>query len=108
MDILYRSTRSDSTPITASQAILRGFPEDGGLYVPAFVPALETGLAELAKMDYRGVAFEVMRLLLSDYTEEELKDCIDSAYDSKFDTEEIVPLRKSGDAWYLERSHDRF
>ena len=66
---------------------------------------VETGLAELAKMDYRGVAFEVMRLLLSDYTEEELKDCIDSAYDSKFDTDEIVPLRKSGDAWYLELFH---
>ena len=105
MDILYRSTRSDSTPITASQAILRGFPEDGGLYVPTFVPALETGLADLAKMDYRGVAYEVMRLLLSDYTEEELKNCIESAYDSKFDTDEIVPLKKSGDAWYLELFH---
>ncbi len=105
MDILYRSTRSESTPITASQAILRGFPEDGGLYVPTFVPALETGLADLAKMDYRGVAYEVMRLLLSDYTEEELKNCIDSAYDSKFDTDEIAPLRKSGDAWYLELFH---
>ena len=105
MDILYRSTRSDSTPITASQAILRGFPEDGGLYVPTYVPALETGLTDLAKMDYRGVAYEVMRLLLTDYTEEELKNCIDSAYDSKFDTDEIVPLRKSGDAWYLELFH---
>ena len=105
MDILYRSTRSDSTPITASQAILRGFPEDGGLYVPTFVPALEAGLEDLAKMDYRGVAYEVMRLLLTDYTEEELKNCIDSAYDSKFDTDEIVPLRKSGDAWYLELFH---
>ena len=105
MDILYRSTRSDSTPITASQAILRGFPEDGGLYVPTSVPVLETGLAELAGMDYRGVAYEVMRLLLSDYTEEELKNCINNAYDSKFDTEEIVPLRKSGDAFYLELFH---
>ena len=56
-------------------------------------------------MDYRGVAYEVMRLLLSDYTEEELKNCIDSAYDSKFDTDEIAPLRKSGDAWYLELFH---
>ena len=105
MDILYRSTRSDSTPVTASQAILRGFPEDGGLYVPTFVPALETGLADLAKMDYRGVAYEVMRLLLSDYTMEELKHCIDCAYDKKFDTDEIAPLRKSGDAWYLELFH---
>lgn len=105
MDILYRSTRSDSTPITASQAILRGFPEDGGLYVPTAVPALETGLRELSKMDYRGVAYEVMRLFLSDYTQEELQTCINNAYDSKFDTEEIAPLKKSGDAWYLELFH---
>ena len=105
MDILYRSTRSESTPITASQAILRGFPEDGGLYVPTAVPALETGLRELSKMDYRGVAYEVMRLFLSDYTQEELRSCINNAYDSKFDTEEIAPLKKSGDAWYLELFH---
>ena len=105
MDIMYRSTRSDSKPITASQAILCGFPEDGGLYVPTAVPALETGLETLAAMDYKGVAYEVMRLLLTDYTEKELKACIDSAYDSKFDTGEIVPLRKSGDAWYLELFH---
>ena len=105
MDILYRSTRSDSTPITASQAILRGFPEDGGLYVPTCIPAIETDLSVLAGMDYRGVAYEVMRLLLTDYTKEELLSCIANAYDSKFDTEEIVPLRKSGDAWYLELFH---
>ncbi len=105
MDILYRSTRSDSAPITASQAILRGFPEDGGLYVPTAVPCLETGLEELAAMDYRGVAYEVMRLFLTDYTEEELRTCIRNAYDSKFDTADIAPLKKSGDAWYLELFH---
>ena len=102
MDIMYRSTRSDSKPITASQAILRGFPEDGGLYVPTAIPSLDTGLEALAAMDYKGVAYEVMRLLLTDYTDEELRACIDSAYDSKFDTDEIVPLKKSGDAWYLD------
>ena len=56
-------------------------------------------------MDYCGVAYEVMRLLLTDYTEEELKKCIRSAYDSKFDTPQIAPLKKSGDAWYLELFH---
>lgn len=105
MDILYRSTRSDSKPITASQAILRGFPEDGGLYVPTAIPALEASLADLSKMDYRGVAYEVMRLLLTDYTQEELKNCIDHAYDSKFDTEEIAPLKKAENGWYLELFH---
>jgi len=105
MEIMYKSTRSDSEPVTASQAILRGFPQDGGLYVPTAVPALDTDLAELAAMDYHGVAYEVMRLLLTDYTEEELKACIRGAYDSKFDDEQIVPLKKAGDAWYLELFH---
>ena len=105
MEIMYRSTRTNSEPITSSQAILRGFPQDGGLYVPTAVPPLEKSLEELAKLDYRGVAYEVMRLLLTDYTEKELKDCINGAYDSKFDVQEIVPLKKVGDAWYLELFH---
>ena len=105
MEIMYRSTRTNSEPITSSQAILRGFPQDGGLYVPTAVPPLEKSLEELAKLDYRGVAYEVMRLLLTDYTEKELKDCINGAYDSKFDVQEIVPLKKAGDAWYLELFH---
>ena len=105
MEIMYKSTRSDCEPITASQAILRGFPQDGGLYVPTAIPALETSLTELAAMDYCGVAYEVMRLLLTDYTEEELKACIKGAYDSKFDTPKIAPLHKAGDAWYLELFH---
>ena len=105
MEIMYKSTRSDCEPISASQAILRGFPQDGGLYVPTAIPALETSLTDLAAMDYCGVAYEVMRLLLTDYTEEELKACIKGAYDSKFDTPKIAPLHKAGDAWYLELFH---
>ena len=36
-------------------------------------------------MSYKEVAYEVMKLMLDDFTEEELKNCIDKAY--KFDTE---------------------
>ncbi len=105
MEILYKSTRSDSAPITASQAILKGLSDDGGLFVPTAVPKLDKTLRELAQMDYRGVAYEVMKLMLSDFTEEELKTCIQRAYDEKFDTKEIVPMRKAGDAWFLELFH---
>ena len=103
--ILYKSTRSDSTPVPASRAILMGLAEDGGLFVPTEFPALDIGLSQLAAMDYRGVAYEVMKLLLTDFTEEELKGCIAKAYSSNFDTEEIVPLRKADGAWYLELFH---
>lgn len=56
-------------------------------------------------MDYRELAYEVMKLFLTDYTEDELKDCIAKAYDEKFDTPEIAPLKKAGDTFYLELFH---
>ena len=105
MDILYRSTRSNDAPITSSQAIIRGLAPDGGLYVPTQLPRLQTPLEALAQMDYRQVAYEVMKEFLTDFTEEELKACIEGAYDSKFDTEEIAPLVKKAGMYYLELFH---
>lgn len=104
-DILYKSTRDDSIRITASQAILQGLSEEGGLFLPESIPALDKSLKELSEMDYRQVAYEVMKLLLTDYTEEELKNCINRAYDSKFDCEEIVPLVFADGAYYVELFH---
>ena len=92
MDLYYRSTRSDDVRVTASQAILKGLADDGGLYVPESIPALDASFEELSGMDYRQVAYEVMKLFLTDFTEEELKACINKAYDSKFDTDEIARL----------------
>ena len=95
MSLLYRSTRSADVKVTASQAILKGLAADGGLYVPESIPALDVSLEELAGMDYREVAYEVMKLFITDFTEEELKNCINKAYDSKFDTDEIAPLMQT-------------
>lgn len=105
MDILYKSTRSDTEPITASQAILRGLADDGGLYVPVSLPKIDVSFEKLAGMDYQEVALEILSLLLTDYTREELKDCIDRAYDSKFDDPQIVPIREADGTFYLELFH---
>ncbi|MEG1992228.1 MAG: threonine synthase [Acetivibrio sp.] len=105
MSMVYKSTRSTGVRATASEAILKGLAEDGGLFVPEQIPPLTTSLEELAKMDYKEVAYEVMKLFFDDFTEEELKKCIGSAYDRKFDTKEIAPIRKAGDAYYLELFH---
>ena len=94
-EIFYKSTRSDSVPVPASKAILMGLAEDGGLFVPTEFPALDVSLTDLAKMDYRGVAYEVMKLMLTDFTEDELKSCIRNAYGENFDDREIVPVRKA-------------
>lgn len=105
MELFYQSTRGGQQGITASQAILQGLAEDGGLFMPTEIPRLDMDLTALSSMSYQETAYEVMKLFLTDYTEEELKSCIAKAYDSKFDTEEIAPLAKVGDAYYLELFH---
>lgn len=104
-EVLYKSTRSNLEPVSASVAILKGLTEDGGLFVPDHIPALDKSLGELAAMDYREVAYEVMKLYLTDFTEEELKGCIAKAYDGKFDSEAIVPMAEAEGAYFLELFH---
>ena len=104
MELVYASTRDAQERVTASQAILRGLANDGGLFVPTQIPALDVPMEELGKMSYQETAYEVMKRFLTDFTEEEL-NCIKSAYDSKFDTEEIAPLVEADGAYYLELFH---
>ena len=105
MEVFYNSTRSKGIAVRASEAILKGLTDDGGLFVPDHIPALDKSLKELSQMDYRQVAYEVMKLYFTDFTESELKTCIDRAYDSKFDTEVIAPLAEAENAYYLELFH---
>lgn len=105
MSILYKSTRSRQEPVSASMAILKGLTDDGGLFVPDHIPALDKSLRELAAMNYQETAYEVMKLYLTDFTQEELKSCIAKAYDEKFDMEAIAPLAKADGAYFLELFH---
>lgn len=105
MSIEYVSTRDKSHRVTASKAILQGLSEDGGLFVPTEIPKLDTALSTLAGYSYGEVAYEVMKLFLTDFSEEELKSCIERAYDDKFDTPDIAPLNHKAGAYYLELFH---
>ena len=105
MDLIYKSTRNNQETATASEAILKGLAGEGGLFVPSYIPKLEKSLEELSKMSYQEVAYEVMKLFMTDFTEEELRHCINSAYDKKFDTKNIAELVKKDDAYYLELFH---
>ena len=105
MNILYKSTRDGKKEVTASEAILKGLAEDGGLFVPNQIPKLDTSLEALSKMSYQEVAYHVMKQFFTDFTEEELKNCIAKAYDAKFDTEEIAPLVEKDGVYYLELFH---
>ena len=103
--VKYISTRGGGEAVSASEAVLKGLAEDGGLFFPDHIPALPKTLKEFSEMTYQETAYDVMQAFLSDYTEEELKNCIKNAYDSKFDTEVIVPLAYADGAYYLELFH---
>ncbi len=105
MELMYSSTRNKNEKVTASEAILKGLATDGGLFVPDAIPALDVSVEELAKMSYQETAYVVMKQFLTDFTEEELKTCIERAYDEKFDTEHIAPLVDADGAYYLELFH---
>ncbi len=105
MEVFYQSTRNKNEKVTASQAILKGLSDEGGLFVPVTIPALTKSLKELSEMSYKEVAYEVLKAYLTDFTKEELEHCINSAYDEKFDTEEIAPMVEADGAYYLELFH---
>ena len=85
MDLYYKSTRNSNLKVTASEAILKGLAPDGGLFVPEKLPVLGKSMEELKDLNYQDTAYEVMKCFLTDFTEEELRNCIEKAYDSKFD-----------------------
>lgn len=105
MSITYKSTRGGEQNVPASLAILKGLAQDGGLFVPDTIPAFDKSLKEYAAMDYKQLAYEIMKLYFTDFTKEELENCINRAYDTKFDTEEIAPLVEADGAYYLELFH---
>lgn len=104
-ELFYKSTRNSSIRVSASQAILKGLSDEGGLFIPERIPTLDIPMDEIAGMTYAETAYEVMSRFYTDFTEEELKNCIARAYDSKFDTEVIAPLVEADGAYYLELFH---
>jgi len=103
--IYYKSTRGNENEVSSAEAIARGLSDDGGLFVPTLIPKLTIGLEELNKMNYKELAFTIMKEFLTDYEENDIKECIDKAYDEKFDTTKIAPLVKHGQTYFLELYH---
>ncbi|HHW68144.1 threonine synthase [Defluviitalea raffinosedens] len=101
----YKSTRGGQSDISSAYAIVQGIAKDGGLFVPEALPKLEYSLEELKGMSYQELAYCIMKHFLTDFTEEELRGCIDKAYDQKFDTSKIAPLVKKDGVFFLELFH---
>lgn len=103
----FKSTRGSDRELTGAQAIIQGISEDKGLYVPISIPTLPFKIEDMIGKSYQEIAFKVIGAFFDDYTEEEMKHCIDGAYDEKFEAKEIAPFVKAGDAYFLELYHGK-
>ena len=103
----YIGTRDKSIEVTASQAIIKGICPDGGLFVPEKMPVLGKSIEELVGLSYKELAFEVLKAVLYDFTDEEILYAVNGAYDEKFDTPEIAPLVKKDGVYFLELFHGK-
>lgn len=97
--MIYTSTRDSSVRVSAAEAIAKGISDEGGLFVPMTIPTLNlVDIEKLARLDYIGRAKEVLKLYLTDFTEEELSMCVEGAYKAeKFSSLKIAPLYKLND-----------
>lgn len=94
----YNSTRNSNLSVTAARAINDGISKDGGLFVPNELPKLDKDFfVKLSKMKYIDRAVEVLRLFLTDFTNEEIAACAKGAYSGTFDNDTPAPLHRLND-----------
>lgn len=103
----YQSTRDKSVVVESAQAIKQGLSAEGGLFVPCEFPTItKAELDEMKGMTYQQRAVAVLGKFLTDFTKEELEDCVARAYGSQFEDAAIAPLHQLGDnAHVLELWH---
>lgn len=102
--IMYNSTRGKDINVSSIEALIKGIADDGGLYVPTHFHNIEN-FDQMINLDYKSLAYKVIREFFPEFSNEELEKHIDSAYDNKFDTTEIAPVVKKSDLYFLELFH---
>lgn len=100
----YMSTRGERN-IGISQAILNGIARDGGLFVPESFPEVFSRTEKLNEIKYIDLAMIIMENFIDEFTKEELRECINGAYGSRFSTDEIVPLVEKKGMYFMELFH---
>ena len=103
----YESTRGSQIKKTGAQAIVQGIAEDKGLYVPEQIPVLPLSIKEMVGKSYKEIAHAIIGAYFDDFTKDEMDHCINGAYDEKFTASDVVEIKESGGAHFLELYHGK-
>ena len=99
----YKSTRNSSVNVSSAQAIAQGISKDGGLFVPSEIPSLTLDeIKALGEKSYAERAWFVFSKFLTDFTDAEIRYCVDNAYNDKnFDSDNIAEIAHLFDGTYM-------
>ena len=96
--MVFVSTRGDNEIVTSAVAINRGLAADGGLFVPQELPQLTLKeIMDLQALSYQERAVYILKQFLTDYAEEELRECVNLAYTKEKFADNPVPLVQVGE-----------
>ncbi|GLI56296.1 threonine synthase [Propionigenium maris DSM 9537] len=93
---------------SAAEAIREGMVPGGGLFVPESFPRLSLkDIEELKELRYEEISLRILKKYLSDYSEDEIRECVEGAYnDGSFSHEDRTPVvRLEGDLYVMELWH---
>lgn len=96
--MLYESTREKNSILGAMEAIKQGISPEGGLFVPQYIPKVEiSDLASLVRADYMERAKFILKLYLSDYSDDDINSSLLAAYNQdSFQSSDIAPIKEMG------------
>lgn len=98
----FQSTRNKNLRLDSAETILKGLSDDGGLFVPVEIPKLAEGeIAELSKLGYTERAKRIFAKYMTDFSEEELFECAEKAYNGNFEGDEPTHIVKLGEGTYM-------
>ncbi len=100
----YISTRGQIEPIEFQDAVLMGLADDGGLIIPDAIPDVAGRLGAWKSLGYSDLAFEILRLFVSDIPAADLESLIEKTYGPAFDPAPAVTV-KVGPVYILELWH---
>ncbi|MCQ2454837.1 MAG: threonine synthase [Clostridia bacterium] len=94
----YISTRDNNNIVSSSFAIAHGISKEGGLFLPKEAPKLtEDDFNIMRKLSYVDRAKYVFKYFLTDFSDEEITNCVKGAYIGTFDNDLPAPISKLGD-----------
>ena len=91
----YKSTRNNSNIVKSAYAIAHGISEEGGLFVPEYIPKLDReSFEQLKSLSYIDRAKYIFKLFLTDFTDDEIDKCVNGAYIGAFEDDKPAPLKQ--------------